>query len=441
MYPNSLMAKRFTLSSLVKSVLVSTFFIAAFSANSFSQVLSFNHPVLQSGVAGQDGATYRFPHVNDTLDALVIINGRSTSNVSLVSIDDSTAGYNSAFQPVVTFNNDYVNAATDWWMDFSIIYVKTNTNQAVALKSFSASALDIDGNGTKISEYVSFYYMQTYSLAANTQMTLSNLFEFINGLFGLIGQKFVGPSANYVGIDSANTNVMVSTLYSNISYFRVRTGAQSTNASTGATRDYSFNFATIAAAASSLPVQLISWNATVAPKGVALSWSSAKEINVSNYVIERSLDGVEYNDAAMVFTQGDGNSNSNQRLDYSYTDKMTTSSQGLIYYRLRMVDADGSFKRSDVRVVRLGKNAETPVVNVYPNPAVNNVMVTVPAAWQNKQVAVEVYNSNGQMMRRVSNASAGQTEMIDVKNLSAGMYTVRVSNGTQTATQQIFKAK
>jgi hypothetical protein len=255
----------------------------------------------------------------------------------------------------------------------------------------------------------------------------------------MIGQKFVGPSANYAGIDSANTNVMVSTLYSNISYFRVRTGAQSTNASTGATRDYSFNFATIAAAGSSLPVQLMSWNATVAPKGVALSWSSAKEINVSNYVIERSLDGVEYKDAAMVFTQGDGNSN--QRLDYSYTDKMTTSSQGLIYYRLRMVDADGSFKRSDVRVVRLGKNAETPVVSVYPNPAVNNIMISVPAAWQNKQVSVEVYNSNGQMMRHLSNSNAGQTEMIDVKNLTSGMYIVRVSNGTQTATQQVFKAK
>jgi len=438
LYPNSLMAKCISLPSLFKFVLVSTFF-TAFSITASSQVLSFNNPVLQSGGAGQDGAIYRFPNVNDTLDALVVINGRSSSNVTLVTIDDTNAGYNTAFQPVVTFNNGTVTSATDWWMDFSIIYVKTNTSQAVAIKSFSASALDIDGNGTRISEYVSFYYMQTYSLAANTQMTLSNLFEFINGLFGLIGEKFVGPSTNYAGIDSANTNVMVSTLYSNISGFRVRTGAQSTSASTGATRDYSFNFASNAAAASSLPVQLISWNATVAPKGVALSWSAAKEINVSNYVIERSLDGVEYKDAAMIFTAGDGNSS--QRIDYSYTDKMTTSAQGLIYYRLRMVDADGSFKRSAVCVVRLGKNAETPVVNVYPNPAVNTVMVTVPAAWQNKPVSVEVYNSNGQMMRHISNASAGQTEMIDVKNLTAGMYIVRVSNGTQTATQQIFKAK
>ena len=48
---------------------------------------------------------------------------------------------------------------------------------------------------------------------------------------------------------------------------------------------------------------------------------------------------------------------------------------------------------------------------------------------------------NGQMMRHISNSSAGQTEMVDVKNLTEGMYIVRVSNGAQTATQKIFKAK
>ncbi|MBS1563743.1 MAG: hypothetical protein JST39_05105, partial [Bacteroidetes bacterium] len=391
LYPNSLTAKNISLSSLVKSVVASAFFLTV-SAASFSQVLSFHSPKLISGNDGQDGAMYRFSNINDTLDAVVTINGRSTSNVTLVNLDDSTAGYYTAFQPVVTINNGTVNSATDWWMDFSIVYVKTGTMQQVAMKSFSASALDIDGNGSRVSEYVSFYYMQTYSLLANTRMTLSNLFEFVNGLFGLIGEKFVGPSTNYPGIDSANTGVMVNTLYSNISAFRVRTGAQSTRSSTGATRDYAFTFASLAAASSSLPVQLISWNATTNDKGVSLNWSTAKEMNACNYVIERSVDGVEYKDAAMVFTQGDGNSNS--RLDYSYTDKISSASSGLLYYRLRMVDADGKFTRSAVCVVRVGKNAEMPVVKVYPNPAVNNVMVTVPTACQNKEVSVDIYNNN-----------------------------------------------
>ncbi len=436
LYPG-LSAKRISLSKILRFAFVSIFFIA-FSVSSFAQVLSFQHPTLESGVAGQDGATYRFSHVNDTTDALVFINGRSSSLVTLVNIDDTTSGYATAFQPIVTYNNNVASSATDWWMDFGIEYVKTGTTQGVSLMSMTGSALDVDGNGSSIAEYVSFYYMQTYSLATNTQMTISNLLEFVGGIFGLIGEKFVGSDINYPGIDSANTGVMVNTIYSKINYFRVRTGAQSTNAGPGSTRDYSFAFATVGAAANALPVELMSFNATLAPKGVALSWATAKEVNTSNFVIERSFDGVEYSDAAMLFTESDGNSN--QELDYNYTDKLNTANQGFIYYRLRMVDKDGKFTRSNVVVIRTGAAAEAPVVSVYPNPVVNDVFVAVPATWQNKPVSVEVYNNNGQLVKHVSNSSAGQTEMVDVKSLTSGMYIVRVSNGTQIATQKIVKA-
>jgi hypothetical protein len=337
----------------------------------------------------------------------------------------------------VTYNNDFVNVATDWWMDFSITYVKTATNTPVTLLSFSSSALDIDGNGSKISEYVSFYYMQTYFTPDISDLAISDLQEFVNGSFTLIGEKLVGPSTNYPGIDSANTSVMVSMLYSNISSFRVRTGAQSTSASTGATRDYSFTFATIPAAAGALPVDLVSFNGTVAPKGVALSWATAKEVNTSNFVIERSFDGVTYKDAAMIFTEGKGSSN--KETNYNYTDKVNTASQALIYYRLRMVDIDGRYTHSSVVVVKVGKDAEAPVVSVYPNPVVNSVFVSVPATWQNKPLSVEIYNNNGQLMKHVSNPGAGQTEMVNVKDLTSGLYIVRVSNGTQVATQKIVK--
>ncbi len=429
-------ANDIVLPKLSRFALASIFF-TVFSFTSFSQSLNFSNPVLESGVAGQDGAIYRFTKVNDTTDALVFINGRSSALVALVTLDDSTSGYNTAFQPVVTYNNNVATSATDWWMDFGIEFVKTGTTQAATLKTMSGKALDVDGNNDKIAEYVSFYYMQTYSLAANTQMTISNLLEFVNGFFGLIGEKFVGSNTNYPGIDSANTQINVNTVYSTINYFRVRTGAQSTAANTGSTRDYSFAFATPVAPAASLPVDLVSFNATLASKGVVLNWATEKEINFSNFVIERSFDGVEYTDAAMIFTESKGNGIAEQ--DYSYTDKFNATSQEFIYYRLRMVDADGKFKRSDVRVVRIGKNAETPVVSVYPNPAVNNVFVAVPATWQNKPLSVEVYNNNGQLVKHVSNGSAGQTEMVDVKNLTNGMYIVRVSNGTQTAVQKIVK--
>ncbi|MBS1563599.1 MAG: T9SS type A sorting domain-containing protein, partial [Bacteroidetes bacterium] len=432
MYPYSHAAARFNFSSLIKTALVSAFFTAV-STGSFSQVLSFHSPVVESGVAGQDGAVYRFRHINDTLDALVTINGRSTPQVALVNIDDSTNGYYTAFQPIVTFNNDHVTSATDWWMDYSITFVKTGTTQMSNLMSFASSALDIDGNGSKISEYVSFYYMQTYSVPDNSEMTTSSLQEFVNGKFSLIGEKIVGPSTNYPGIDSANTNVMVSTLYANIGSFRVRTGAQSTSASFGSTRDYSFTFATMAELAATLPAELLSWNGVAAPQGVALSWTAARELNASHYVIERSTDGIIYKDAAMVFAHGD----STMVTGYSYTDKLPATTEGIVYYRLRIVESNGYVKESETIIVRMGKSSASPEVKIYPNPVVNMLAVSVPEGWQNKPLNIDIYSSNGQIMRHIARSAASQTTTIDVENFKTGIYMVRISNGAQTTTQQI----
>src|SRR5690348_9146065 len=47
----------------------------------------FRNATLAAGTAGADGAVYRFPSVATGIDALVKINGRSSSLVKLVSID------------------------------------------------------------------------------------------------------------------------------------------------------------------------------------------------------------------------------------------------------------------------------------------------------------------------------------------------------------------
>ena len=47
----------------------------------------FKNGVLQSGTAGANNAVYRFPSVITGIDALVKINGRSSSMVQLVTID------------------------------------------------------------------------------------------------------------------------------------------------------------------------------------------------------------------------------------------------------------------------------------------------------------------------------------------------------------------
>src|SRR5580693_5165165 len=83
--------------------------------------LSFRNPVLYSGTAGADNAVYRFSNVTTGVDALVKINGRSSSNVVLSDIDITNTGYDSAFQPLVNYTNGSNiknNVVTDWYMEF-----------------------------------------------------------------------------------------------------------------------------------------------------------------------------------------------------------------------------------------------------------------------------------------------------------------------------------
>src|SRR6478752_5068105 len=117
-----------------------------------AQGLVFNNHTLLSGTKGADGAVYRFNNVTTNIDALVTINGRSSSLVKLVNIDTTGIGHVKAFQPQVTYgdNNSSPAGNMDWWMEFGISFVTHGTTTPVSVNSIDVTALDIDGNGDKI---------------------------------------------------------------------------------------------------------------------------------------------------------------------------------------------------------------------------------------------------------------------------------------------------
>ncbi len=71
-----------------------------------------------------------------------------------------------------------------------------------------------------------------------------------------------------------------------------------------------------------------------------LAWSTANEYNTQRFVIERSADSLTFTAIDSVVTKGQGANN------YTYTDK--SAPKGISYYRLRIVNADGSVVYSGV---------------------------------------------------------------------------------------------
>lgn len=397
--------------------------------------LVFKNSSLKSGTAGANGAVYLFPFVNSLQDALVTITDRSSSLVKLTNIDITNTGFDKSFQPQVNYNNGNVSGVQDWWIEFSIAFVDHNTSNPSSINSFNVTAIDIDGNGSRLREYDAFFSPASYVVENNTALTITNL--VVNNQ--TVGKTFTAALPEYGGIDTVQKKNMVTLTYNNVNTLKVRFGGTTSGSVNDADRMYSIWFKNFSYSTplKVLPVKLVSFDATLNNKNkVDLSWITATEINVNQFVVQKSTDGVNYSDAGLVFAVG----NSTQNVNYKFSDDISNVNATVIYYRLCSVDNDGKTSYSEVRVIRISKQGENTVgIITYPNPVSNQLQITVPATWQNKKVSFELFNANGQMVKRTDNSNSSQTETINVNELGRGLYIVRVSCNGETAQQKIIK--
>lgn len=185
----------------------------------------------------------------------------------------------------------------------------------------------------------------------------------------------------------------------------------------------------------SLPLVLLSYDISMNNRNVFMTWVTGQEKKISHFVIERSLNGADYVETGIVVATG----NSDIKQNYTYSETLAMQ-VGVVYYRLKMVDTYGRFQNSQVRLVRTGLDASASMqLQAFPNPAVNQVALTVPARWQSKHVDFYVYNMSGNMVRRVSNNKSNQTETVNLTGLEKGFYMVKASTESETLVQRVMK--
>lgn len=105
-----------------------------------------------------------------------------------------------------------------------------------------------------------------------------------------------------------------------------------------------------------LPITLVAFNAEAGAGDVLVEWSTATEANSDRFEVERTTDQHSWDVIGVVPAAG----SSNTLRAYRFTDEAPWS--GTSYYRLRMVDVDGSFTYSPVRAV------ERRAGSCHPNP-------------------------------------------------------------------------
>jgi hypothetical protein len=441
LYPTGIVKPRTISYSSKKTILFFLFIGLAFLsfAHGGGGKLNFKNSKLESGHAGKDGAVYRFPQVTDEMDALVKIKARSNSLVYLVNIDMVTSGFDKAWQPQVGYNNGTVPTAADWWMDFEMTFVKKGTNIVESIDEFDLSAIDIDGNGDKISEYVGFYGLKSFTVEENSLLALSNLTQLINNILGIVGKRFDGPTTNFGDIDTSGTSVMTTAKYVNTEVYTVRVGGVARGKSSASERMYSFYFQDFKynqPQQVTLPVTLKSFDAKLVSGKASLKWVSSAEVNFSHYSVQRSFDGRDFSDVTMIM------SDAKKLNDVSYTySENIGKATGLIYYRLKMVDIDGKYKYSAIRILKMDASGAALTLSTYPNPVANELRITIPAQWQDRKVVYDMFNTEGKIVKRQVSERASQTEVLYLSDVNVGSYVIRLSSGDQSLAQQIVKSR
>ena len=172
-----------------------------------------------------------------------------------------------------------------------------------------------------------------------------------------------------------------------------------------------------------LPLKLLSFNAVSCNKQVCLQWNTASENNTSNFVVQKSNDGLVFNNLTTVNAVGTG--------DHYYTANDLAPLSGLNFYRLQMNDKDRRFTYSPVVKLNLKDISK---LAISPNPASGYFTVSN----TNDIKKVMLIQNDGRVMKQWSSLSSNK---FSIAGIPAGMYTIKIETGSGISNYRLVISK
>ncbi|MEM7573055.1 MAG: T9SS type A sorting domain-containing protein [Bacteroidota bacterium] len=173
----------------------------------------------------------------------------------------------------------------------------------------------------------------------------------------------------------------------------------------------------------SLPVSWESIRGTAFDRYNQIDWEVSAQFNNDYFEIERSLDG-------RIFTAL-GRQPASTASRYQFKDFAAPA--GLVFYRVRQVDYDGSYTYSGL--VQIDRKSAQPLL-VFPNPTQleESVQLRLP---QQSDYLLQLYNSGGQQVRHLNILNQASYEL-PLEGLPTGIYHLRLSSGQQEWSERLL---
>jgi hypothetical protein len=162
-----------------------------------------------------------------------------------------------------------------------------------------------------------------------------------------------------------------------------------------------------------LPVSLIDFGYEILNTTVHLQWQTTSEINSSYFLIERSVDGVNFSGIGKVNAAG----NSTALKQYSFIDNTPLNTN---YYHLKEVDLDGKYTYSKILQVNI---PQTQALILLGNPVQNNLQIQINNSTLSTNY-LSIFDFSGRRLKTF-NAQNG-VQNIDVSFLSSGTYMLQL---------------
>ena len=181
-----------------------------------------------------------------------------------------------------------------------------------------------------------------------------------------------------------------------------------------------------------VPVELVEFKGALVKNEVLLNWATESELNSSHFVLQRSTDAIFFKKLATI--ESAGHSNSLQK--YAYLD--TDPAVGVNYYRLLMVDVDGTVEASEVVAIELTAAND---YRIAPNPLQDQQLTVEFTGRKQEPLLLEIYTLSGQRLwAETQTVQIGSNRFrVDLPALDQGIYLFHLKTGDASWTERLVK--
>ena len=175
-----------------------------------------------------------------------------------------------------------------------------------------------------------------------------------------------------------------------------------------------------------LPVDLVSFAGRKVNDQVKLTWTSANEINIERYIVQRSHDLESWETVKTISATAQ-----EQRLkQYSIYDERPMPGNNL--YRLKIIHTDEAYEYSQVIEVRFDETARA--FALYPNPVAHTLTIEGVA----DAMEIRLISTDGRLLKERYVADAQYA--LDMHDLAPGMYYVEIRSGGHVERNAVVKS-